>query len=359
MDCLLNPELDSAAFVRRKTEHLALAMDPAQQARGLSGLDGLRLLHDALPELDFDDVDLAAPLFGRPAPTPFYVAGMTAGHPDAAALNRRLARACQRRGWALGVGSQRRQLHAGADAVDAWQRLREAAPGVALIGNLGLSQLVGTPLARVEHLVTSLGAAGLAVHLNPLQECLQPEGTPQFRGGLAALRELCQALPCPVVLKETGCGFGPRTLARLQGMPGLRLAALDVSGLGGTHWGRIEGARAAAVDGDAPQAAAAHTFAGWGVPTAEATELAARALPQLELWASGGVRSGLDAAKLIALGAQRVGYAQPALAAALQGDEALDRWMAQQEYELRVALFCTGCSSPAALRQGRWITRAA
>lgn len=358
MESLLTPGLDAAAFVRRKAEHLALAMDPAHQARGLSGLDGLRLLHDALPEIDLDDVDLAAPLFGRESRTPFYVAGMTAGHPDAAALNRRLARACQRRGWALGVGSQRRQLQAGADAVDEWQRLRDAAPGVALIGNLGLSQLIATPLARVEHLVKSLGAAGLAVHLNPLQECLQPEGTPQFRGGLQALRDVCQALPCPVVLKETGCGFGPRTLARLQGLPSLRLAALDVSGLGGTHWGRIEGARAAAVDADSPHAGAAVTFAGWGVPTAEATELAARALPRLELWASGGVRSGLDAAKLIALGAHRVGYAQPALAAALQGDEALERWMAQREYELRVALFCTGCATPAELRRGGLVARA-
>lgn len=159
-----------------------------------------------------------------------------------------------------------------------------------------------------------------------------------------------------MVLKETGCGFGPRTLARLQGMPSLRLAALDVSGLGGTHWGRIEGARAAAVDADSPHAGAATTFAGWGVPTPVATEPAARALPRLELWASGGVRSGLDAAKLIALGAHRIGYAQPALAAALQGDEALDRWMARQEYELRVALFCTGCASPAELRRLKPVT---
>lgn len=350
MDLLLNdrPAALEPGFEQRKRDHLRLALAPAHEARGLSGLDAVHLMHDALPELDLEDVRLDAQLLGQAAPTPFFVAGMTAGHADAPALNLRLARACARRGWALGVGSQRRQLAGPAEltgAVDQWRRLRDAAPGLVLIGNLGLSQIVATPLPLLRRLVQSLDAQALAVHLNPLQECLQPEGTPQFRGGLAALRDLCAGLGVPVVLKETGCGFSPRTLAKLQG---LGLGAVDVSGLGGTHWGRVEGARA---EEGSPLALAAATFANWGEPTVDAVRAACRLLPDTELWASGGVRSGLDAAKLIALGAKRVGYAKPALQAALWGDAALDDWMARQELELRIALFCSGARTPAEMRR--------
>lgn len=333
---------------KRQRDPLRLALAPAHEARGLSGLDGVHLLHDALPELDLEDVSLEARLFGQPARTPFYVTGLTTGRADAATLNRRLARACTRRGWAMGVGLQRRPL-SGPDelgaTVDAWQRLRDAAPGLELIVNLGLGQVVATPLPLLRRVLQSLPARALAVHLNPLQECLQPGGAPQFRGGLAALREACAGLGLPVVLKESGCGFSPRTLAKL---PGIGLGALDVCGLGGTHWGRIEGARAE--EGSLP-ALVAGTFADWGESTVDSVRAAARLLPDVELWASGGVRSGLDAAKLIALGAGRVGYAKPALQAALWGDAALDDWMARQEQELRIALFCSGAASPAELRR--------
>lgn len=333
---------------KRRRDPLRLVLAPAHEARGLSGLDGVHLMHDALPELDLEDVSLAARLFGQPARTPFYVTGLTTGRADAATLNRRLARACARRGWAMGVGLQRRPQPGPdelAGAADAWQRLRDAAPELALVINLGLSQVVATPLPLLRRALQAAQAQALAVHLNPLQECLQPGGTPQFRGGLAALREACDSLGLPVVLKESGCGFSPRTLAKLQG---IALGALDVCGLGGTHWGRIEGARAE--EGSLPAQAAA-TFSDWGESTVDSGRAAAALLPGVELWASGGVRSGLDAAKLIALGAERVGYARPALQAALWGDAALDDWMARQEQELRIALFCSGAAKPAELRR--------
>ncbi|MFG6485457.1 alpha-hydroxy-acid oxidizing protein [Roseateles sp. BYS78W] len=333
---------------KRRRDPLRLALAPAHEARGLSGLDGVHLMHDALPELDLEDVSLEARLFGQAARTPFYVTGLATGRTDAATLNRRLARACARRGWAMGVGLQRRPA-SGPDelpgAADAWQRLRDAAPGLALIVSLGLSQVASAPLPLLRRMLQSTEAQALAVHLNPLQECLQADGMPQFRGGLAALRETCAALGVPVVLKESGCGFSPRTLARLQG---LDLGALDVGGLGGTHWGRIEGARAE--EGSLP-ALVAGTFADWGESTVGSVRAATRLLPDVELWASGGVRSGLDAAKLVALGAERVGYAKPALQAALWGDAALDDWMARQEQELRIALFCSGAATPAELRR--------
>lgn len=327
---------------------LRQVLAPAHEASGLSGLDAVHLPHDALPELDFEDIALDARLFGRPAPTPFYVVGLNSAHPDATALNTRLARACARRGWAMGLGAPHRAPGGPAElttAAGTWQQLQDAAPGLVLVGSVGLSQLVATPLALLRRLVQTSHVQALAVHLNPLQQCLQPAGAPQCRGGLTALRSACEALDVPLVLKETGCGFSARTLAKL---PGLGLAALDVGGLGGTHWGRVAGGWAPQ---GGPQAHAAATFAHWGEPTVDSVRAACRQLPAVETWASGGVRSGLDAAKLLALGAERVGYARPALQAALWGDAALDDWMAQQELELRMALFCSGAASPAALRE--------
>lgn len=348
--------MDIRQFEERKRDHIRLALDLSNQAIGGSGLDQIRLLHEALPELDFAEVRLEGTSLGKSIRNPFFVSGMTAGHHQAAELNLKLALACQARGWAMGVGSQRRELETGQlDGLDRWQGLREKAPDLVLMANLGITQLVTLPtLARVKELLSAMGASALVIHANALQEALQPEGTPSFKGAQEALKRACGELGVPVILKETGCGFSARTLSRLRG---IGLAAIDVSGFGGTHWGRIEGARAAQAS---VQGAAAATFADWGIPTVESVIAAREALAgtQTEVWASGGVRTGLDAAKLIALGAIRVGYAKPALEAALQSDEALVRWMEQQEFELKTALFCTGSETPADLRkEGQWTRR--
>ncbi len=263
----------------------------------------------------------------------------------------------------MGVGSQRRELDAAVadpstnastnSTIDQWPLLRARFPKVVLYGNLGISQVITTPVAQVRRLVESLHAQALMVHVNALQEALQPEGTPQFRGALPALKNLCSELDVPVVLKETGCGFGLETLRRLADTG---LAGVDVSGLGGTHWGRIEGARAPEAG---LQREAARTFAEWGVPTVDAVMHARQALGSgIDIWASGGVRTGLDAAKLIALGAHQIGFAKPALEAALGGETVLRDWMAAREYELKVALFCTGCESPSVLREKENIWKA-
>ncbi len=350
--------MDIQRFQSRKREHLRFALDPAHQAEGLSGLDRIRLIHDALPDLDISDVRLGAPCLTRTLPTPYFIAGMTAGHDQAIQLNRLLARACARRGWALGVGSQRRELEGGSP-IDDWGRLRNDAPGLVCFANIGLSQLPSANFDSLHGLVEGLGAQGLVIHANSLQECLQPEGTPRFRGSLARLRELCATLGIPVILKETGCGFSARAVEKLRGF---RLAALDVSGLGGTHWGRIEGARSllakSQANGDdlGVLSGASETFADWGESTVDSVLAARTVLPEVSVWASGGVRSGLDAAKLIALGAERVGFAKPALEAAMKGEAALDQWMERMEFELKVALFCTGSVSPSGLkgREGAW-----
>jgi isopentenyl-diphosphate delta-isomerase len=336
---------ETEQFEGRKRDHIRHALDSAHQATGLNGLDSFRLTHEALPDFDFSEIQLETSCLGMRLPTPFYVAGMTAGHENANEINRALARGCAERGWAFGVGSQRRQLMTGQGA-DRWAELRKEFPNLVVFANIGITQITDLPIEKVRELVESVQARALCVHLNALQESLQPEGTPNFRGAFSALSQLVRELELPVVLKETGCGFSRATLTRVsENLSPIGLAAIDVSGLGGTHWGRIEGARAEA---KSRFAKAAETFANWGEPTAEVVMNAREVLAGTgtEIWASGGVRSGLDAAKLIALGANRIGYAQPALQAVLQGPEHLTAWMEQQEFELKVALFCTGHRTP-------------
>lgn len=361
--------MDFEQFENRKRDHLRFALDPVHQAAGMSGFERIHLVHEALPELDLEEVTLETGCLGTELPTPFYIAGMTAGHAAAPQLNRTLALACAARGWALGVGSQRRDLESlEGGTLDRWVELRREVPGLFLVANIGLSQLISADPDRVLGLATELGANAIAVHANSLQEALQPEGTPRFKGGLASLSKLCKASRLPIVLKETGCGFSKGTLSRLAG---IGLGAVDVSGLGGTHWGRIEGARALESRAD-QMAQASHTFADWGEPTSDSVRAAREAFAEIplhapaprgagtaaqrpEIWASGGVRSGLDAAKAIAVGAERVGFAKPALEAALAGQEALEAWMKVIEYELKVALFCTGSRGVRALRRpGTW-----
>lgn len=341
--------MNTDRFESRKADHLRLALDPRMEAVGEHGLDRIHLEHEALPELDFSELSLTTKFWKYEAAAPFFFSSMTAGHHQGEALNLVLARAASARRWPMGLGSQRREL-SDPHARDEWKRLRKAAGNAFLMGNLGLAQLIQTPLEKVLPLVDALEAGALFIHANAMQECLQPEGTPQFRGGLQALEKLCRKSPVPVILKETGCGFSAGTMKRLRQTG---LAALDVSGYGGTHWGRIEGGRAPA---KSAQQEAAETFKSWGESTTDSL-LAAAALkiPRLEIWASGGIRSGLDAAKCLALGARKVGFAKPALAHAVEGEKSLDAWMARMEFELKVALFCSGVDSPDSLRKGkRW-----
>jgi len=336
--------MNNEGFENRKADHLRLSLSSAMEASGGSGLDRVQLLHEALPEMNFSEVKLETKFWRYRAASPLFISSMTAGHKGGEALNHTLARVAGLRRWPMGLGSQRREL-TDPNAQTEWKKLRKVAPDAFLLSNLGLSQLITTPLKQVMNLVDSLEAGGLFIHANALQEALQPEGTPEFKGGLKALEKLCKASAVPVVLKETGCGFSSATLKRLKSTG---LAAVDVSGFGGTHWGRIEGGRAAE---NSLQRSAALTFANWGVSTTDSLRNAAKL--NLEIWGSGGIRSGLDAAKAIALGAHKVGFAKPALERALEGDESLDKWMELMEFELKVALFCTGSKDPQALRKGK------
>lgn len=326
---------DYSQFEQRKRDHIELALRPNNQASELNALDTLSLRHEALPDLDFNEITLTSQRFGRNVSKPFLVSSMTAGHHDAAPINRHLLEACATNQWAMGVGSQRREL-SDKQAASEWKPLRRDFPQVSLFSNLGITQLISTPLHHIQQLMDSLEAEALIIHCNPLQEIIQMEGTPQFKGCWQALANAAAKLPLPLVVKETGCGFSQSTLKRLND---LGIAAVDVSGLGGTHWGRIEGQRATE---NSIQQKAALTFHNWGINTVQSIQNANRLTLHFEVWGSGGVRHGLDAAKLLALGATTVGLAKPMLTAALQSAQQVHELMTQIEYELKIAMFCTG-----------------
>lgn len=338
-----NPTESIRQFESRKVDHIHLSLDPSNQTSQNSSLNDIELIHEALPDLDFEDLNLSTRSLGLELQTPFLVSSMTAGHVGAIDLNQRLSKACEERGWMMGVGSQRREL-SDSQAKKEWIQLREKTPDVKMLGNIGISQLIQTPIEKIEELAKAIDAVGMIIHLNPLQEALQPEGTPQFRGGFRKIKELSETLSVPVIVKETGCGFSFQTLERLNQT---RIRAVDVSGLGGTHWGRIEGGRSK--EGSL-LSEVSQTFKNWGVSTVESVNAAVELQPEYEIWASGGLRSGLDGAKMIAMGAQVVGFAQPILEAALKSETDLRSTMEKIEYEFKVALFCTGCLNPQELR---------
>ncbi len=311
---------------------------------GLSGLDTIILPHEAIPDIQFSEISIHSYRFGKRVPSPFIISSMTAGHPDSVNFNARLMEACETTGWTMGVGSQRREL-SDPDAAEEWAELRQQAPNAILLGNLGITQLIETSLDNVVRLVDALEATAMIIHCNPLQECIQPEGTPYFKGAFNAIAELAENLSVPVIIKETGCGFSKSTLQRLMST---NIAAVDVSGLGGTHWGRIEGARAGE---DSIQQRAAETFRNWGVSTVNSLQQALSLTPNYEIWGSGGVRNGLDAAKLLYLGASTIGFAKPILQAAQHSTDAVIKFMQTVEYELKVALFCTGNASIETLQE--------
>lgn len=334
-------------FEQRKRDHIRIALDPRTQTEGQNGLDSIELIHEALPDLDFKEVDISTSFFFSGASSlpkdaislklssPIFISSMTAGHENGRQINEALARLSDRRQILMGVGSQRRELD-DSNAAEEWAQVRKVAPKARLLGNIGITQLIKTPIDKIQKLIDATEAVALFVHLNPLQEVLQPEGTPSFKNGLEAIENLVRLARVPIIIKEVGCGFSVETLKRLENTG---VFAVDVSGKGGTHWGRVEGYRSSENN---MLFQVAQTFQNWGVSTVQSMLNATEARASYEVWASGGVRNGLEAAKLIALGAKKVGIAKPFLEAALQGDAALEALLDRLETELKITMFCTG-----------------
>ena len=321
-------------FTKRKRDHITSSLNQYSQVAEGAGFEKVNLLHEALPDADFSDVGIETTLFNHRVKA-LYINSMTAGHDQGVEINRTLAQASQKNKWVMGVGSQRREL-TDKSARREWIKIRELAPQALLIGNIGLAQAITCSTKEIQEIVDSLSAAALFIHTNPVQETLQAEGTPQFKGSLEALKRLCAELNVPVILKETGCGFSPQTLKKLVGTG---LYAVDISGYGGTHWGRVEGLR---LPPEHPHHMASQTFANWGISTVDSLLNAKSVQPDYKIWASGGVRNGLHAAKCVALGAEMVGIAQPIMAAAIAGPEKLQATMEQFELTLKMAMYFSG-----------------
>jgi isopentenyl-diphosphate delta-isomerase len=345
---------------QRKADHIRINLEEDVQFPALTtGLERFRFVHQALPELDLDELDTRVDLyklFKRSVSAPILVSSMTGGTSQAMAINRNLAEAAQARGLAMGLGSQRAGLLHHDTA--ATFRVRDVAPDILLLANIGAVQLnYGFTVDDCRRAVEMIEADALILHLNPLQEVLQAEGDFNWRGLLGKIEEVCRQLQTPVVAKEVGWGISEET-ARLLIEAGV--SAIDVAGAGGTSWSQVEMHRAPTER--LRRLAAA--FSDWGIPTADTLQTVYRVSTEMEremeeeraekripVFASGGIRTGQDIAKCVALGADLVGLASPFLKAAVISAEAVADEMELLEAELRIAMFCSGAATLAGLRR--------
>jgi len=323
----------------RKRSHLELCETGGVEFAGKTTLlEEVDLVHDALPELAVDEVDVSTTLLGKRLRAPLLITGMTGGTDEASAINQALAQVAEEHGIAFGLGSMRAMQRKPALAYTF--AVRAHAPTTLVLANLGVVQAAALAGAEIEKLVRQVGADALCVHLNPAQELIQPGGDRDFRQGAQTIARLVRELPVPVVVKETGCGIS-RSVGERLARAGVR--TVDVSGAGGTSWVKVEALRA-----DAPARELGAVFADWGIPTA-ASLLALRGLG-LELVASGGIRSGLDVAKAIALGARVAGVALPVFRAYREGGRrAAGEFIAGLAAGLRTAMVLTGSRDVGAL----------
>ncbi|MDV6374120.1 type 2 isopentenyl-diphosphate Delta-isomerase [Deinococcus arenicola] len=326
------PPPPTSEITARKLRHVEACLLPESQYAGVrTGLEAVPWPYRALPERNLGGVDLSTTFLGRRLSAPVLIGAMTGGAERAGRINANLAQAAQKLGLGLMLGSQRVMLERPETA--ATFQVRELAPDILLVGNLGGAQfLLGYGAQEAIRAVQTVGADALAIHVNPLQEALQTGGDTHWAGLTVRLAELLPDLPFPVILKEVGHGLDVRTVAAVAD---LGFAALDVAGAGGTSWARVEQLveHGAVISPDLCEV---------GVPTAQALRDARIAAPHMPLIASGGIRTGLDAARALRLGAQVVAVARPLLAPALDSAEAAEDWLANFVHELRVALFVGG-----------------
>ncbi len=328
---------------QRKKEHLELCLDTTSvTGRFGTGLDRYSFVHNALPDLDIDEIDVSTNFLGKRLQAPILISSMTGGFDLARQVNRNLAAAAQRLGLAMGVGSQRVAIEEPSVA-DSF-KVRDVAPDILLLSNLGAVQLnYGYTVDHCRRAVEMIGADGLILHLNVLQEAVQPEGNRNFKGVGAKIAEVCRELEVPVMVKEVGSGISADVAVRLK-QAGVK--AIDVAGRGGTSWYAVEAQRAAKQG-----QAAERTFADWGIPTEEALVAVRQAVPDLQIVASGGVRTGLDIAKCMAMGADMSAFGQPLLAAALESSEKVVEFIGGIIHEIKVTMLCVGARDLDALKK--------
>ncbi len=317
---------------QRKSDHIRINLERDVASRITSGLEAWRFGHEALPELNLADVDLSVEFLGRSLRAPLLISSMTGGTEEARRINLNLAAAAEKAGIAIGLGSMRAAI-ARPDSAPTFQ-IREAAPSAMILANVGAVQFnYGFGLDECRRLVDLAGADALILHLNPLQEALQPEGDTNWSGLLRAIEGICRQLSVPVVAKEVGWGISERAAGDLARAG---VAAIDVAGAGGTSWSQVEMYRAQTET----QRRIAAAFGDWGLPTAESVQQARQGAPGLPIIASGGITNGVEGAKCIALGASLFGLARPFLRAATESAGAVSEEIDVIVGQLRIAMFC-------------------
>ncbi len=325
----------------RKSDHIRINLEEDVRSALTTGLERYHFVHQALPELNYAEIDLSQPLFGKTLRAPLLISSMTGGTAQAAEINRRLALAAQHSGVAMGLGSLRAAIEK-PELAGTFQ-VRRYAPDILLFANLGAVQLnYAYTLEHCQRAVEMITADALILHLNPLQEALQPEGDTRFAGLLRKIEAVCKGLSVPVVAKEVGWGISEKTARQLAEVG---VSAIDVAGAGGTSWSQVEMFRIR----DEHRARVAAAFRNWGIPTAESIWEARRGAPGVIVFASGGLRDGIDIAKCIALGAKVGGMAGPFLKAAAQSEEETVRTVEEICQEIQVCMFAAGAGSLQAL----------
>jgi len=336
---------DNSLLPNRKADHIRINLEEDVRSGITSGFERLRFKHRALPELDFDEVDLSQHLMGKFVKAPILISSMTGGTSEAEEINRVLAQAAHDTGVAMGVGSQRAGIEH--PELAKTYHIRKYAPDILLFANIGAVQLnYGYGIDQCRRAVEMIQADALVLHLNALQEALQPEGDTRFSALAHQIEKICRQLSVPVIAKEVGWGFSEADVRLLRDTG---ITAIDVAGAGGTSWSQVEMYRMK----DPRQARVAAAFRDWGIPTVESIQIVRRTAPELAVIASGGLRDGMDVAKSIAIGAKLGGMAGPFIRKAKSSlDNTLD-FIQEIKDVLRTVLFATGSHNLVELTDGK------
>lgn len=327
---------------QRKWEHIRICTREDVTFKKRNGFECYHLEHIALPERSLEEIDTSTTFLGKPFKLPFFIEALTGGCPGTEKINHNLARAAETLGIGMGVGSQRAMFDD--PSITYTYRVRHVAPSILLLGNIGATQLAGLNAGKISTLVKAIDADGIAVHLNAAQELCQPEGDKDWHNITADIGNVCASMNVPVIVKETGCGLAGGVAATLEA---IGVDALDIAGAGGTSFTRVEYHRGAGL---------AKAFFEWGIPTAESLKQC-RCRARIPMIASGGIRSGVEAAKAIAMGAVLVGFALPLLVPAMESPQAVVERLQQFAIELKMAMFLAGATSIQALSKTRIVER--
>jgi isopentenyl-diphosphate delta-isomerase len=339
-------EVIQMSISERKQRHIRISLEENVESKIPTGFRDVNLVHRAIPEIDLRDVDASVELFGKSLSAPIIISAITGGTVEAEKINRILARVVQKTGIGIGVGSQRIAIQQ-PELEDTFRIVRKEAPDALVIGNIGCPQLsIGWGVEEARRAVDMIEADALAIHMNPLQEAVQIGGDTNFRGLVEKVGTITSSLKVPVIMKETGSGISFEDAVRLEKAG---VSGFEISGLGGTSWAAVEHHIAKEV-GEKRQEYIGKSLWSWGIPTV-CSLIEVRTASKGKIIASGGLRNGLDIAKSLALGADATGIARPMLQKAIEGEEALEKYVEAIIAEAKICMFLVGARDVTEIRK--------